>query len=559
MTEQQGTTRRAFITQVGAGAATAALAPWHRSLGWGAQRRPNIVVVLADDMGYSDIECYGGEIPTPAINRLARAGLRFTHFHNAARCCPSRASLLTGLYPHQTGVGGMMADGGVDGYRGDLSAGTVTVAEALRTAGYRSYAAGKWHVTRFLPPEGPRHNWPLQRGFDRYFGIITGAASYYEPDTLVRDNEPVEPGRGFFLTDAIADETVRFVREHCRSHRETPFFSYVSFTAPHWPLHAPARQIADHRGRFDAGWDVLRERRYRRMLEAGLVDARWRLSPRHEAVPAWADVPHKEWQLRRMEVYAAQVAAMDRGVGRIVRELEAQNVLDDTLILFLSDNGGCHEELTPSWENYFVRGKEKVARTRTRDGRRVQFTNDPGVMPGADDTYQSYGQGWANLSNTPYRLFKSSSHAGGVNTPLVAHWPARIAARGELRHQPGHLIDVMATCLDAAGAAYPEKREGHAIPAPEGRSLLPAFAGAPLQRDALYFEHEGSRAVIADDYKLVARGARPGWELYDIKADRTELSDLAGAKPDVVEALGRQWTQWADRTGVFPKPGAPRG
>ncbi len=559
MSEQNTSGRRDFIRQLGLGSAglagAAALGELDRSLLGQSVRRPNIVLVLADDMGYSDLGCFGGEIDTPHLDRLAGRGLRFTHFHNAARCCPSRASLLTGLYPHQTGVGDMMNDGGVDGYRGDLNRRCVTIAEALRPAGYRSYAAGKWHVTRFLPPDGARHNWPLQRGFDRYFGTITGAASYYEPDTLLRDNEPIEPEPGSFLTDTITDRSVEFIRDHRRLHPNQPFFSYVAYTAPHWPLHAPDEEVAKQRGRFDAGWDVLRERRYRRMIDLGIVDPRWALSPRHRTVAAWAEAADKAWQRRRMEVYAAQVTQMDHGIGRLTAELEAQGVLDDTLILFLSDNGGCHEELTPSWENYLVRGRERVARPRTRAGRTVQFTNDPAVMPGPDYTYQSYGYPWANVSNTPYRLFKVSTHAGGINTPLIAHWPARIKSRGALRRQPGHLADVMATCLDVTGAAYPRTREGESVTPLEGRSLVPAFENTTIARDSICFEHEGHRAILAGDYKLVANGAKSPWELYDVKADRTELSDLAATRPEMAERLAAQWTEWAARTQVFPKPG----
>ncbi len=552
--------RRDFLKTLGAGAAGFAGAATHaaafpqKSPRAATAAKPNVMVILADDMGYSDVGCFGGEIRTPNIDRLAANGLRFTHFHNAARCCPSRASLLTGLYPHQTGVGDMMSDGGADGYRGDLNRRCLTLAELLRTAGYRTFGAGKWHVTRFLPPDGPRHNWPRQRGFDRYFGTITGAGSYYEPDTLVRGDESVEAPAGFFYTDAIAAETAGFVREHCRTSPGSPFFSYVAFTAPHWPLHAPADDVARCRGRFDKGWDVLRQERYARLVDMGIVDRRWRLSERDERVRPWADAPDKAWHARRMEVYAAQVERMDAGIGQILSALESCGVLDQTLILFLSDNGGCHEELTPSWENYFLRGREKVARARTRAGKPVRFFNDPAVMPGPDDTYQSYGYPWANLSNTPFRLFKHWTHAGGVATPLVAHWPAGIRARGELRHQHGHIIDIMATCVDISGASYPRSRDNQPVTPLEGVSLVPAFDGRPLRRDAIFWEHEGNRAVLTDVWKLVSRGARGEWELYDVRADRTETHDRSQGNPDVVRDLHEQWASWANRTGVLPRP-----
>ena len=516
--------------------------------------RPNIVLIVADDMGYSDIGCYGGEMKTPNIDRLAAGGLRFSHFHNSARCCPSRASLLTGLYPHQAGVGDMMNDQGADGYRGDLNRRCVTVAEVLRAAGYATYAAGKWHVTRFLPPEGPKHNWPLQRGFDRYFGTINGAGSYFEPDALVRDNTPVEPGGGFYYTDAIAGNAADFIRRHRSARPDQPFFLYCAFTAPHWPLHAPAGDIARCRSRFDGGWDTLRAERHKRMIEMGVVDKRWRLSARDPQVPPWDGCPDKAWQLRRMEVYAAQVEIMDRGIGLITTALESAGVLSDTLILFLSDNGGCAEELTESWSNYFRGNREKVVRLRTFDGRTVSLFNDPKIMPGPDDTYQSYGRPWANLSNTPFRLFKASAHEGGVATPLVVHWPAGIKARGEFRPTLSHITDIMPTCVEAGGARYPAEVDGDMIRSMEGRSLVSAFGGGSVNSEAIYCEHEGNRAIITPKWKLVARGIRGAWELYDMEADRTETKDLARENQAAVTRLAEMWDAWAARVKVLPRP-----
>jgi arylsulfatase len=521
-------------------------------------RRPNIVLILADDLGFSDIGCYGGEMPTPHIDALGAGGLRFSHFHNVARCCPSRASLLTGLYPHQAGVGDMMNDQGLDGYRGDLSPATVTLAELLRGAGYGTYATGKWHVTRFIEQDGPKHNWPLQRGFDRYFGTITGAGSFFEPQTLTLDNDPFEGmGRDFYYTDAIADHAVRFVGEHLDERPDAPFFLYQTFTAPHWPLHAPEEDAARTRGRFDIGWDRLRRDRHDRMLASGIVDPRWALTERDASVPAWEDAPHREWQLRRMEVYAAQVEAMDRAIGRLTSLLERRGVLDDTLILFLSDNGGCAEEInTQGWYDYILRGRERVSRESTLDGRPIQVGNDPDVMPGPYDTYQSYGVPWANVSNTPFRLYKSFAHAGGVATPLIAHWPAGISAAGELRRQPGHLIDIMPTLAEVSGASYPTARAGQEIQAMEGASLVPAFEDRALDRGSIFVEHEGSRAVLDGSWKAVARGRSGAWELYDTDLDRTETRDLAGRYPGELERLTSQWEDWANRIQVYPRPGA---
>ena len=306
------------------------------------RRRPNIILIMADDMGYSDIGCYGGEIRTPNLDGLAAGGLRFTQFYNTARCCPTRASLMSGLYQHQAGVGHMMADKGYDSYRGDLSGRCVTIAEVLGGAGYGTYMSGKWHVTRHRGPEGPKYNWPLQRGFDRFFGTIHGAGSFYDPCSLTRDNTQIPPGSdNFYYTNAISDNAATFIREH---NGDNPFFMYVAYTAPHWPMHALPQDIAKYKGRYAGGWDALRAERHKRMMEMGIVDEKWKLTPRDEAVPPWAEAADKQWFERRMEVYAAMVDCLDQGVGRIVAELKKCGHFEDTLIFFLADNGGCAEE-----------------------------------------------------------------------------------------------------------------------------------------------------------------------------------------------------------------------
>ncbi len=526
--------------------------------------RPNVVLILADDMGFSDVACFGGDMRTPNIDRLASEGLRFTHFHNGARCCPSRASLLTGLYAQQAGVGDMMHDAHLPGYRGDLNRQCVTLAEVLKDAGYGTYACGKWHVTHFINAETmeEKHNWPRQRGFDRYFGTINGADSYFEPRTLTLDNDSaqdqVQPG--FYYTNALGDYATRFVGDHLDQKPDEPFFLYAAFTAPHWPLHAPEEAIERTKGRFDAGWDQLREARYARQTSMGIIDPKWPLTERDHRVPAWEDEPNKEWQLRRMEVYAAQIEILDANIGRIIGELEQRGVLDDTLVLFMSDNGGCAEEInTPGWYNYIFNGPERVGRDHTLDGKPVKIGNlDPTVMPGPYDTYESYGIPWANVSNTPFRLYKSFDHEGGIATPLIMRWPARIGAKGELRHQVGHLIDIMATLVDVSGAAYPTTVGGEQITPMQGVSLVPAFTDQPLARGddgAIYFEHEGRRAVLTTKWKLVARGLNAPWELYDMVADRTETNDLAATHPDEVERLENMWHDWAVQAHVLPRPG----
>lgn len=549
--------RREFLRRISYGSAglfgLSALGSLSKCTQSRSEAQPNIVLIMADDMGYSDIACYGGEIRTPSLDRLAANGVRFTHFHNAARCCPTRASLLTGLYPHQAGVGDMMRDHGLDGYRGDLNKSCVTIAEVLRAAGYAAYACGKWHVTRFLENDGPKHNWPLQRGFDRYFGTITGAGSFFEPTTLTLDNDYIDvPSGKFYYTDGISDHAVKFIKEHHQDQPEKPFFLYVAYTSPHWPLHALEEDIARYEGRFDIGWDALRKQRYERMIAMGIIDSKWKLTDRDSRVPPWVEAENKDWQVRRMEVYAAQVDRMDQGIGRIIAALEKQGLLDNTLIFFLSDNGGCHEEIDDTWMDWILHGHEHVSRETTLDGKPIQIGNDPNVMPGPYDTYQSYGFPWANVSNTPFRLYKHWVHSGGVATPLIIHWPAGIKDKGELRRQPGHLIDIMATCVEISGAAYPSTYRGHSITSMEGKSLVPALADKFLDREAIYFEHEQNRAVISGQWKLVAKGKAGPWELYDMEADRTETSDLAAHYPEKVQELAKMWEAWAERAKVMP-------
>jgi len=514
------------------------------------KQRPNILLILNDDMGFSDLGCFGGEIETPHLDALAAGGLRYTHFYNTARCCPSRASLLTGLHPHQAGVGHMTLDFGVDGYLGDLGADTVTLAEVLRGAGYRTYMSGKWHVTKHVEAGGPKHNWPCQRGFDDFYGILNGCGNFFNPGTLTRNNERIAAGEGYYMTDAFTDEAVRQIRLHAADHPGRPFFQYLAYTAPHWPLHAHEEDIAKYRGRFDAGWDRLREQRLARLKADGIVDCD--LSGRDPAVPPWEDVPDKDWQARRMEVYAAQLDRMDQGIGRVIDALRETGQFENTLILFLSDNGGCAEGLPadPAWWEEKVR-EEHIATLRTRDGRPVRFGNTPDITPGGEETYSSYGVEWANLSNAPFRLYKHWVHEGGIATPLIAHWPSGIGAKGEIRHHPAQLPDLMATFMELSQARYPAERMGVPVRPHEGFSLLPTFFGDPHGRRVLCWEHEGNRAVRKGAWKLVRRF--PGvWELFDIVADRSETRDLGGCHLDIVAELAADYHEWADRCGVRP-------
>jgi arylsulfatase len=535
-----------------------------------APQKPNIIIILTDDMGYSDLGCFGSEISTPNLDALAANGLRFTQFYNAARCCPTRASLLTGLYPHQTGIGYMVDDRGFDAYRGDLNRRSVTLAEALKPAGYRTYAAGKWHVTPGKTPESltHKHNWPLQRGFDRFYGIINGAASYWDPNSLMRDNREItiandteyQPAE-YYFTDAVSDQASRFISDHARDHAKEPFFLYVAYTAAHWPMQARERDIAKYKGRYDAGYASVASARWVKEQLLGVVQTSWGLPPPAED---WTKAKNREFEVRGMEVYAAMVTVMDEGVGRIVAELKSQGQLDNTLIFFLEDNGACAEpwgragEFQPRAEKPSLAPLSKDTAqygnqpAQTRDGWPVR--TGYGVMPGPADTYVAYSRGWANVCNTPFREYKHWVHEGGISTPLIAHWPAGIPAaqRGRLEAQPGHLIDLMATCVDVAGAKYPEKFNGQAIQPMEGVSLRPALEGRMLQRtQPIFWEHEGNRAIRIGSWKLVSK--YPGdWELFDIQTDRTEQKNLAAQQPERVKQMAAQWDAWAKRVGVQP-------
>ena len=517
-------------------------------------KKPNIVLILNDDMGYSDLGCYGGEVQTPHLDRLAAGGLRFSQFYNTARCSPSRASLLTGLHPHQTGIGVLTYDFGPEGYAGNLNHRCVTIPEALKSSRYRAYMSGKWHVAGNLTE--PTDAWPMQRGFDEFFGTIIGAGSFYDPNTLTRGNTNVEHEASarddWFYTDAVSDEAVGFIRQHVAEHADQPFFQYVAYTAPHWPLHAHEEDIAKYKGRFDAGWDELRAARLKRLIDDGILRDIWKLTDRDPSQPAWTDAEHKAWLLRCMEVYAAQIDRMDQGIGRIIAALEESGQLDNTLVIFLADNGACAEDIPENVTVDELVHKLRIAKSHTRKGEPVQFGNNPELMPGPENTYQSYGTAWANLSNAPFRLYKHWTHEGGISTPLIMHWPQGIASRGEVRHAPGYLPDIMATILDVTATPYPAQHQGHAIDPLEGHTLRPSFERDAIDRPPMFWEHEGNAAVRIGRWKLV-RKYPLDWELYDMEADRTELDDLAGRHPDRVADMAAQYDAWARRCGVIPR------
>lgn len=539
-----------------------------------AGERPNVVLIMADDMGYSDIGCYGGEIATPALDSLADGGVRFTQFYNTSRCCPTRAALLTGLYSHQAGMGLMTNDRGYEAYRGDLNRKCVTIAEVLRGAGYRSYMSGKWHVTRHNGPSASTHNWPLQRGFDRFYGTIIGAGSFYDPATLCRDNTYITPENdpeyqpeSFYYTDAISDNAVTYLRDHADDNSEQPFFLYVSYTCAHWPMHAPEEDIAKYKGMYDGGYEPIRQARYRKAIELGVIEPEWAMSP---GAVSWERERHKEWNSRCMEAYAAMVERMDAGIGRIVEQLQQQGVLENTIVLYLQDNGGCAEgfgrrsnEDKRANFDFKPLGPDDLQTKiwppmQTRDGRWVR--TGPETMPGAEDTFVAYGVGWANVSNTPFRGYKHDGLEGGISTPLIVHWPAGLKEdrAGAIARTPSHLIDLMATFVAATGAEYPTEVDGEAIHPLEGVSLLPVLAGEEIARGApLCFEHHGNKACRDGRWKIVSQYSKnkpTDWKLYDMEADRTELKELSAEQPEVKARLVASWEAWAERVGVQAWP-----
>ena len=520
-----------------------------------ASGRPNIIVILVDDMGYSDIGCFGSEIRTPNLDSLAEGGLRFSQMYNSARCCPSRAALLTGLNPHQAGVGHMVANLGVPEYQGYLKDNAVTIAEALKADGYSTFMSGKWHVggdynladPDSWTPSAPGFPTPTQRGFDRYFGILTGAGNFYFPKTLMDQDTlvPLTDLDDFYFTDAISDNAVSMIGEGVA--QDSPFFMYVAYTAPHWPLHAHEEDIARYEGQYRGGWEELRTSRHEKLKSEGVVDEKWEISPRDADSPPWDDVDDPDWQDIRMAVYAAQIDRVDQGVGRILDALRSAGVDDNTLIMFLSDNGGCAEFLA---EDSSLPQPSRYSGVNP-DGTPMVVGNIPGLRPGGAETFMSYDLPWANASNTPFRRFKRWTHEGGISTPFILSWPARIREPG-IVHSPIHLIDIMPTCLDAAGASHPTERAGQQTIPLEGESVLPAIERRDWARERpIVWEHEGSRAVRQGQWKLVS-AIGGGWELYDMEQDRTELNDLYARNRPKAQELERIYAEWAERCGVLP-------
>ena len=492
-------------------------------------RRPNVVVILADDLGFSDVGCYGSEIETPNLDKLAAGGVRFTQFYNTARCWPTRGALLTGFYAQQIRRDAL--PGIPSGGRGVRPAWARLLPEMLRPLGYRSYHSGKWHV------DGAR----LAGGFDRSYSL-EDHNNYFTPQNHFEDDKklpPVEPGSGYYVTTAIADHAVNCLKEHAREHADQPLFQYVAFTSPHFPLHAPAEDIARYQDRYQRGWEEIRSARYGRMKSLGLVscelsaperdigppydfpDALEKLGPGEVNRPlSWKELTEQQRQLQaaKMAVHAAMVHRMDAEIGRIIEQLRTMNALENTLIFFLSDNGASAEIM--------VRGNG----------------HDREAPAGSAATFLCLGPGWSTSSNTPFRRHKTWVHEGGISTPLIVHWPKGIAAKGELRHTPGHVIDLVPTILDAVGGKPLEKWEGVEVPPLPGKSLVPALAkDVRIARDCLWWLHEGNRAIRVGDYKLVAAGEKSPWELYDLSSDRAESHNLAERMGGKAHELAQLW------------------
>lgn len=502
--------------------------------------KPNVILIVADDLGFSDLGCYGSSIATPNLDLLAQDGLRLTRFYTTGRCCPSRASILTGQYPHRVGVGHKVADLGRPGYRGRISADAVTIAQVLRDQQYRSFVSGKWHLGT---PD------PTENGFEEFYGTLVSGQTFWDQGHFLRMPRGrlprlYESGQ-FYGTDAVTDHAIDFL-ELARQTPERPWFLYVAYQAPHFPIQARDTDIAKYADTYSIGWDAIRAERLAKMKKLGIVPPDTRLTPRSpywnygETVtgvnPAWDTLsPDRRLDLaRRMAIYAAMIDCIDQNIGRLIDDLRHAGEVENTLIMFISDNGACAE-----WDPFGFDIQSSNQNTLYR-GRELEEMGGPG-------TFHSVGSGWANAANTPWRLQKHYTHEGGISSPCIVHWPGGDIRSGEIDHQPAHLIDLMPTIVEASGCTYSGK-----LPM-AGQSLIPLFREGRLAARPLFFEHEGNRAIHDGDWKLVALRDEP-WELYDVTADRTELNNLAPQYPEKVIELAHKWERWGEQNFVTPLP-----
>jgi arylsulfatase len=511
-------------------------------------KKPNILVILADDLGYSDIGCYGGEIQTPNLDALAGNGVRFTQFYNAARCCPTRASLLTGKYPHQVGL---------DRNGQTLSGEAATIAEILKKNGYHTGMAGKWHLSRTKALESrdeqllwlshrldssvfaPLESYPCNRGFEEHWGVIWGVVDFYDPFSLVHNEEAIKNiPEDFYMTDFITDKSIEMVDKFSKG--DKPFLLYVSHTAPHWPLHALPEDIQKYKGIYDKGWDTLRETRYQGLIEKGIVNPEIAPLAKNESGKLWDDCENKAWEARHMEAHAAMVDRLDQGVGRLIEKLKETGEYNNTVILFLADNGASPERGYPP-------GFDRPG--HTRKGEEIVYNDFE--RPGAQKTWGYLGMAWAGAINAPFRYWKKESFEGGNCTPFIFHWPAGLKGKeNTINHGVGHVIDILPTCLELAGAEYPSEIKGFKTSPVEGRSILPLFENDVSNiHDTLFWEHEGGRALRINDWKIAAlKGGR--WELFNLANDRTETNNLAEKMPEKVIEMEACWEDYYER--IFP-------
>ena len=510
--------------------------------------KPNVILIMVDDMGFSDLGYHGGEIETPNIDLLASKGVKFSHFYNSGRCCPTRATLMTGLHPHQVGIGHMTespskkkSKNAPVAYQGHLNESCVTLPEVLKGNGYATMMAGKWHLGFF-----DKKDWPLQRGYEKFYGCVPGATRFFSPihprgmtlgNTAIEDPKSTT-NEAFYTTDAFTDYGIQFMKEEL-SNSKRPMFLYLAYTAPHWPLQAFEDDIEKYRGSYKIGWDKLREQRYQRQIESGLIDKKSELSKRPEKVPAWEAISEKQKDLMdlKMSIYAAMIDRVDQNIGKLVAFLKKENQYENTLIMFLSDNGGCAEGGVMGRGEFYDIEKRNL------------------------EAANSYGEAWANVSSTPFRLYKHYTHEGGAATPFFMHWPAKINSKKTWFKEPAQLIDVMPTIMDVSGSSYPSSFNGHQILKQDGVTLRPAMQYASLKREApIYIEHEGNASMRDGKWKLVGKGVSKKndlneklWELYDLSKDRTELYNLAQSHPEKLNSMAKKWKAWANQAKVFPK------
>jgi arylsulfatase len=512
--------------------------------------KPNVILILADDMGFADLGITGSEIRTPNIDGLAKNGAMLSAMYNCARCCPTRASLLTGLYPHNAGVGHMGANLGTPAYQGFLRNDSATIAEHLRADGYRTLMSGKWHVAGDFEARNidswkvgeVEHPTPRQRGFDHFYGIMDGATHFFSPHYMLEDDSRVEVvPDDFYFTDAITDKAIGMIEGAVED--EKPFFLYLAHTAPHWPLHAHPEDIAKYDGVYAKGWDHARTARHEQMNSTDTFQRNWDISPRDTDVHHWSDEKNKDWQASKMATYAAMVDRMDQSIGTLIAALKRMGQFENTLIMFLSDNGGCAEFMAEDgWAQFYP--------DHTHDGKKITMGNVTDLRPGDAQTFQSYDKPWANVSNAPFRLFKHYVHEGGISTPLVAHWPKGFTPRANA-HTACHVVDILPTILEATGSSYQNEVGGHEIQPMQGESLMTMLKGADWEREQpILWEHEGNAAIRLGQFKLVRQHGK-AWELYDMDADRTELHNLAGRNPKLEAEMKALYADWANKIGVL--------